>query len=228
MIRAFIQLSVLGVVLQPVLVWGQDNVLIVVLYVLFMTLLAALEVTSRCRGDYRVMGAVFVILCGILLLACLFTFGVLIRPKPVLYSPQYVIPICGILLGQCINVLSLSISTMYSFLMIAENNETALSNVDPQVEKGRNSSRPDDDNLSNNSRRLEIEWYLSYGSTTWESIQRLVIISIQTAVTPTLNSISIIGLITIPGVMTGQILAGTSVVQAAVSMHVCCRQPLEA
>lgn len=47
--------------------------------------------------------------------------------------------------------------------------------------------------------RREIELYLSFGSGAWESISRLVRGAITLGVTPTVNSLNVIGLVTIPG-----------------------------
>ena len=61
----------------------------------------------------------------------------------------------------------------------------------------------------------EIELYLSFGATGWESVERLAKEAISTGTTPMINSLNIIGMISIPGMMTGQILGGSSVSEAA-------------
>ncbi|GAX11877.1 putative ABC transport system permease protein [Fistulifera solaris] len=62
---------------------------------------------------------------------------------------------------------------------------------------------------------LEIELYLSFGASPTEACQRLVRDAIRVSTTPMLNSMAVIGLVSIPGMMTGQILAGSSVMEAA-------------
>jgi putative ABC transport system permease protein len=62
---------------------------------------------------------------------------------------------------------------------------------------------------------LEIELYLSFGASPVEACQRLVRDAVRVSTTPMLNSMAVIGLVSIPGMMAGQILAGSSVMEAA-------------
>jgi putative ABC transport system permease protein len=62
---------------------------------------------------------------------------------------------------------------------------------------------------------LEIELYLSFGASPTEACGRLVRDAVRVSTTPMLNSMAVIGLVSIPGMMTGQILAGSSVMEAA-------------
>ncbi|KAI9296214.1 UPF0014-domain-containing protein [Neoconidiobolus thromboides FSU 785] len=66
--------------------------------------------------------------------------------------------------------------------------------------------------LSENSANIEV--YLSMGASRLEATNLLLKQSIKLALLPTINSMSIIGLISIPGMMTGQILGGSSVSDA--------------
>eukprot|EP00127_Corallochytrium_limacisporum_P003153 Clim_evm2s147 gene=Clim_evmTU2s147 len=59
-------------------------------------------------------------------------------------------------------------------------------------------------------RRQLIEYRLAMGATCWEAYRPLMIDALVTGMTPTLNSMYVIGLVSIPGMMTGQILGGTS------------------
>ena len=61
----------------------------------------------------------------------------------------------------------------------------------------------------------QVELYQSYGATPLEASRRLIISAIQTGTLPIINGMSIMGLISIPGMMTGQILGGSPVLQAA-------------
>lgn len=67
----------------------------------------------------------------------------------------------------------------------------------------------------NEGGQREIELCLSFGATGWESVERLAKDAISTGVTPMINSLNVIGLISIPGMMTGQILGGSPVTEAA-------------
>lgn len=61
----------------------------------------------------------------------------------------------------------------------------------------------------------EIELMLSFGANSYEASSRLIKESIRVGSMPQFNSMAIIGLISIPGMMTGQILGGSTVTQAA-------------
>jgi putative ABC transport system permease protein len=81
-------------------------------------------------------------------------------------DPQYVIPIVGMLLGNCINGVSLSLNSIL----------TAL------VESTR-----------------EVELLLSFGANSYEATARLFREAVRTGSMPQLNSMAIIGIISIPG-----------------------------
>lgn len=57
-------------------------------------------------------------------------------------------------------------------------------------------------------RRDWIETRLAHGATRWEAIQPIFKETILTAMTPILNSMSVAGVVSLPGMMTGQLLAG--------------------
>lgn len=64
------------------------------------------------------------------------------------------------------------------------------------------------------TRYHEIEMLLSLGATRWESCSSIVRQAMRTGMTPIINSMMIVGLVTLPGMMTGQLLAGTEPVEA--------------
>lgn len=61
----------------------------------------------------------------------------------------------------------------------------------------------------------QVEAMLSLGATRWEATKTYVHQAIITAMTPTLNQMAIVGIVSIPGMMTGQILGGQSPLHAA-------------
>lgn len=65
-----------------------------------------------------------------------------------------------------------------------------------------------------------IETRLSYGACRWEAARPIAVESVRVAMLPTINGMSILGLISIPGMMTGQIMAGTPVSQAAMYQQI--------
>lgn len=181
-IRTFVQLSILGYILDPIFAWGIDYWYIVAAYIFFMVTLASREASNRVKFVFKGMGPT--LLAALLInisIVGIWAFGFIIKPKPI-WNPQYLIPICGMLLGNSINGLALSLNSMLTSL----------------VEQQR-----------------EIELYLSFGATGFEACNRLVKQAIRAGTTPTINALAVIGLISIPGMMTGQILGGAPVVDAA-------------
>ncbi|KFH64516.1 hypothetical protein MVEG_09249 [Podila verticillata NRRL 6337] len=72
--------------------------------------------------------------------------------------------------------------------------------------------------LSENKEKIEL--YLSMGATRWEACRPVAVEALRTAMMPTINQMSIIGLISIPGMMTGQLIAGASVMNAVKSQQI--------
>ncbi|MBB6099914.1 putative ABC transport system permease protein [Deinobacterium chartae] len=56
--------------------------------------------------------------------------------------------------------------------------------------------------------RDRIEALLALGATRWEAAQGAVASAVRTGMIPTLNSMAVMGIVSLPGMMTGQILAG--------------------
>ena len=63
-------------------------------------------------------------------------------------------------------------------------------------------------------RRDEVEMYLALGATRWEAARPFVRRAVRTGMVPILNSMTVAGLVSLPGMMTGQILAGVAPAQA--------------
>jgi len=181
-IRTFVQLSLLAYILDPIFAKGVELWWLVVGYCCLMVLLASYE--GSIRSKYYIDGQFWMVLFPMFInvvVVALFAFYVVIKPDP-RWDPQYVIPIVGMLLGNCINGISLALNSLFTSL----------------VECSR-----------------EVELLLSFGATSYEATARLVQEAVRNGTMPQLNSMAIIGLISIPGMMTGQILGGTSVMQAA-------------
>ena len=58
--------------------------------------------------------------------------------------------------------------------------------------------------------RARIEGLLALGATRWEAAHAAVALSVRTGMVPTLSSMAVMGVVSLPGMMTGQILAGAS------------------
>lgn len=106
----------------------------------------------------------------------LFFLIVVVQVKP-FYSPQYLIPIGGMLIGNSMTAVNLALITM-------------LENTKTEKDK--------------------IEASLMLGATPKDSMKKIIEVSFDTAFLPTLNSMKNMGIISLPGMMTGQILSGIS------------------
>lgn len=148
-------------------------------------MMIVLAANVACRKTKYVFPGQFYTVFGSILVsvACtgLFAFAVIIRPRPI-WNPQYVIPMVGMLLGNSVNGISITMNSLCIAL----------------VEQQR-----------------EIELYLSFGATSYEAVSRLLCEAVRSGTTPILNSMAVIGIISIPGMMTGQILGGSPVMFAA-------------
>ncbi len=63
--------------------------------------------------------------------------------------------------------------------------------------------------------RDRVESLLAFGATRWEAARPVAQEAVRTGMVPIINTMSVVGLVSIPGMMTGQILGGTSPEQAA-------------
>ncbi|MDD7306385.1 MAG: iron export ABC transporter permease subunit FetB [Peptoniphilaceae bacterium] len=109
-------------------------------------------------------------------LSLLFFLVIVIQVKP-FYSPQYLIPLGGMIIGNSMTGVNLALVTLL-------------------------------ENLKN--RREEVEASLMLGASPKDAINNILEVSFDTAFLPTLNSMKNMGIISLPGMMTGQILSGTS------------------
>jgi putative ABC transport system permease protein len=64
------------------------------------------------------------------------------------------------------------------------------------------------------TRRDQIEMLLSLGATRWEAFRLPAQQAVRAGVIPVINALSVVGIVSLPGVMTGQVLAGNSPAQA--------------
>ncbi len=63
-------------------------------------------------------------------------------------------------------------------------------------------------------RRNEVETMLALGATRWEAGRDAVRTAIRTGMIPILNTMMVVGLVSLPGMMTGQILSGVNPIEA--------------
>ena len=177
--RMVAQLILVGFILA--FVFALKNPLPVVGIGAVMAALAGVSAVRRTQhrfpGVYwnsllSIMGAAFVVTgAGIT--------GI-IRVQP-WYSPQYAIPLLGMVLGNILNGVSLALDRFM-----------------------RGIARE----------RLTLEADLAMGATRWEAAHPLIRDSLRTGMIPTINAMMVMGVVSLPGMMTGQLLVGASPVAA--------------
>ncbi|HVE11334.1 MAG TPA: iron export ABC transporter permease subunit FetB [Paraburkholderia sp.] len=64
------------------------------------------------------------------------------------------------------------------------------------------------------ARRDRVEMALALGATRWEAAQDAARDAVRAGMIPTLNQMAVVGVVSLPGMMTGQVLAGQSPLQA--------------
>jgi len=180
-VRTAVQLTLIGLVLKAL--FGTIHLGWLSLVALFMLLAAGREVMARQKHRYRgVWGfaigttSMFISSFSITVLALV----TMVQPEP-WYLPQYAIPLLGMMLGNTMNGISLSLDRMTSGAM---------------------------------QQQAIIEARLCLGDNWNEAIADLRRESARTGMIPIINAMAAAGIVSLPGMMTGQILSGTEPVEA--------------
>ncbi len=173
--RMTVQLLFVGLYLQVVFRWNNPWI-----NGLWLTVMIVVADLSIIRGSDLKTGRFLLPLFGALVVGTaipLFAFlGPLLR-RPTLMDAQYVIPIGGMILGNCLRADLIGIRTFYSALKKKEK---------PFL-------------LS-----------LAQGAHLHEAIRPYLREACQSALAPTVATIATIGLVALPGMMTGVILGGAN------------------
>lgn len=173
--RTVVQLSLLGFVLGWVFSFKAAS--LVVAYGLLMTLIAGL--TAGRRPTVKIKHSVTISVASIFIASWSVTalaFVFMIRVDP-WYTPQYAIPLLGMVLGNMLNGVSLGLDGFLNAL-----------------QKGQ----------------AEIETAFALGGDRWEVARPFLQDALRTGLMPITNTMMIVGLVSIPGMMTGQLLAGAA------------------
>ena len=176
-LRMIVQLFLIGLIL--VYIFSINHPLLVLPIGLIMLLVAGREVSARQK--YSIKGlwsygigtsSMFVSSFAV----SIFGLWAIIRPEN-WWDPRYAIPVLGMLLGNTMTAVALSIDRFTA-------------------------------NVWND--REVIEARLILGENAREAIKDIVKDSLRSGLMPVINSMAIAGIVSLPGMMTGQILAGNS------------------
>jgi UDP-glucose/iron transport system permease protein len=105
-----------------------------------------------------------------------YVLGAVVRVEP-WYTPQYIIPIAGMIVGNAMTSAALAGDRLQSDLR---------------------------------TRLNEVEAMLALGFSGREAVQPMIRTALRAAMIPTVSGMMTVGLVQLPGMMTGQILAGSS------------------
>ena len=178
-LRMTLQLLILGIVLQWVFSLSQWYLVLALM--LTMTTIAGVTAVERVQIKYK--GMIFTSLFSVWTSSWFMTaiaLFVIIQVKP-WYSPQYAIPLLGMILGNILNGISIGLDRFTHDL---------------------------------SSRKEEIECLLAMGATRWEAARQIVSDSVKAGLVPIINMMMVAGIVSLPGMMTGQLLAGVEPMSA--------------
>jgi len=179
-LRTVVQLSLLGLVL--VYVFESGNAWLVGGIATLMIVLASVEAVRRAGRTYAgVRRDVFLSLLVAAASSMLFVTTLILHTDP-WWTPRYLIPLLGMVLGNGLTGISLGL-------------ERCLAAFEEE--------------------RPGIELWISAGARPWEAARPVASRSLKAGLIPILNAMSVAGMVTIPGMMTGQILGGTEPGMAA-------------
>jgi putative ABC transport system permease protein len=174
-LRSFVQLMAVGFVLK--FIFDLDRVEYQILLLIVMIAVAAYTARGRARsmrGAFRV--SFIAILSG-----AAATLGVMLALGIIDTSPNYLIPLGGMIIGNSMNAVSLGFERIGSEVR---------------------------------QRRGEIEAALCLGAPPQKAIEPLVRRSVKASFIPIMNLMKIVGIVQMPGAMTGMLLAGADPLDA--------------
>jgi putative ABC transport system permease protein len=181
-VRSTVQLLLLGLVLKAL--FSSTNPWLIAALATVMLAVAGYEVMARQKYRLRGIwgygtGALSMFLSSFSI--AVLTLLVLLQPTP-WYTPQYAIPLLGMLLGNTMTGIAVTLDSL----------------TRQTVEK-----------------RQQIEARLALGQTAAEAIGDIRRDALRSGLIPIVNSMATAGIVSLPGMMTGQILAGSPPMEAA-------------
>lgn len=180
-IRMTIQLLLIGLVLRSL--FSSFNFWLIIAVSLIMLLVAGREIRLRQKrklsGFYGYgVGVISMFISSFSI--TIFSLIVIIEVKP-WYSPQYAIPLLGMLLGNTMTGITLATDRITSEIY---------------------------------EQRSVIEQRLYLGETWQMAVEDILKDCMRTGMVPIINSMAAAGIVSLPGMMTGQILGGSPPIEA--------------
>lgn len=173
-LRMTVQLALVGIYLKTL--FNLNNPWLNMAWILIMLLVADFNILHRSGLKVRYFVApTFIAIAFSILLSTAFLVFLIIQPTH-FYDARYLVPLAGMILGNCM-----------------QGNVIALERFHSAINKNQN----------------EYITYLMLGATRWEALRPYFRAAIKAAINPTLANMTTMGLVSLPGMMTGQILGGS-------------------
>lgn len=173
-VRMSIQLALVGFYLKTL--FSLNEPLLNGLWILVMLIVADLSILQRAglRARYFALST-FTAIALSTLFSTFYLVVLVIQPTHY-YDARYIVPLAGMILGNCLQGNVIALERFYSTL-----------------------------------RKNEQEYmtFLLLGASRWEAVRPYYRIAVKAAISPTIASMGTMGLVSLPGMMTGQILGGS-------------------
>jgi putative ABC transport system permease protein len=171
--RMVLQLGLIGIYLKTL--FTLNNPWLNGLWILVMLGVADLTILRRAGLRRRLFFAsTFIAVALSVLFSAAYVILLVIRP-PLFYDARYLVPLTGMILGNCLQGNVIGMERFYSALRSHEN---------------------------------EYLTYLMLGASRWEAVRPYFREAVRAAINPTVAGMATMGLVSLPGMMTGQILGG--------------------
>ncbi|MCL7419443.1 MAG: iron export ABC transporter permease subunit FetB [Methylobacter sp.] len=173
-LRMSIQLVLVGIYLKAL--FDLNNPWLNGLWILLMLLVADWSILRRAglKARYFFL-ATFMAVASSILFSTAYLVVLVIQPEHY-YDARYIVPLAGMILGNCLQGNVIALERFYYALR---------------------------------KNQLEYETFLMLGATRWEAVRPYYRAAIKAAINPSIASMATMGLVSLPGMMTGQILGGS-------------------
>lgn len=178
-IRSAVQLLAIGYVLEFVFRGNHPVWILLILFVMIGVAARSASLRGQTAGVPRLR--TFALIMSTIAITETVTMGLLLSFTIIPFSPQYVIPISGMIIGNAMVVAGLYRVTFQR-----------------EMETSRN----------------EFEAWLALGATMKQALLPTVRRAVTLSLNPTIDSMKTVGLVQLPGMMTGMIVAGASPLEA--------------
>ena len=174
LLRMSLQLALVGIYLKTL--FTLNNPWLNGLWILVMLIVADITILKRAGLKARYFAlATFTAIASSILFSTAYLVILVIQPTH-FYDARYIVPLAGMILGNCLQGNVIALERFYSALRKNEN---------------------------------EYATFLMLGTTRWEAVRPYFRDAIKAAINPTIASMGTMGLVSLPGMMTGQILGGS-------------------